>query len=382
MGRAGTSSACRGRVGGGRGTRIGVEEQVEVGAGAQLVRAALEPGRLQLLSPPVDPLIRGQDLGGRELAAGQGGVAAVLTPALDPGVAGRFLSPLAGFIRGDLHDGVGDRGPQPARAQPPGPAQDEGFGRPGFGGVQHHGRPGDDLDLGLAQHPGPERLLSAGQPYLQGVGQVQHRLRRVAGLGQRPADLIPGELPPALRHPRLALQRAAGRRAAADELRHRGMLEEARGRLSPVQGADQPDNLIIGGATEPLLVVGDPLGEPQQRRPARRDIQGLPGAEPARRAVGPAGDPARGPGLPGAAAAPGPGIGGGQRRQELPPVEIPGVGGIGGGELAGLGPDRGHVEVPGHGWMLGVVILLVRTRRLVFIEPGVLVRPGVRGSGS
>ena len=177
--------------------------------------------------------------------------------------------------------------------------------------------------LDLAQHPGPERLLSAGQLYFQGLGQVQHRVRRVARLGQRPADLIPGELLPALRHPRLALQRAAGRRAAADELRHRGMLEETRGRLGPVQGADQPDNLIIGGATEPLLVVGDPLGEPQQRRPARRDIQGLPGAEPARRAVGPAGDPARGPGLPGAAAAPGSGIGGGQRRQEIPPARFP-----------------------------------------------------------
>jgi len=31
--------------------------------------------------------------------------------------------------------------------------------------------------------------------------------------------------------------------------------------------------------------------------------------------------------------------------------------------------------------MLGVVILLVRIGRLVFIEPGDLVRPGVRGSG-
>jgi len=30
--------------------------------------------------------------------------------------------------------------------------------------------------------------------------------------------------------------------------------------------------------------------------------------------------------------------------------------------------------------MLGVVILLLRTGRLVFIEPGDLVRPGVRGS--
>jgi hypothetical protein len=43
------------------------------------------------------------------------------------------------------------------------------------------------------------------------------------------------------------------------------MLEETRGRLSPVQGADQPDNLIIGSGAEPLFVVGDRLGEPQQR---------------------------------------------------------------------------------------------------------------------
>ena len=145
------------------------------------------------------------------------------------------------------------------------------------------------------------------------------------------------------------------------------MLEETRGRLSPVQGADQPDDLIIGGGTEPLLVVGDPLGEPQQRRPARRDIQRLPGAEPARGAAGPAGDPARGPGLPGTAAAADPGIGRGELPQESPPGEIPGVGGVLGGELVGLGPDRGHVEVPGHGRVLGVVVLVVRPGRLVLV---------------
>ena len=159
------------------------------------------------------------------------------------------------------------------------------------------------------------------------------------------------------------------------------MLEGTRGRLGPVQGADQPDKLIIGGGAEALLVVGDPLGEAQQHRPARRDIQRLPGAEPARGAAGRPGDPARGSGLPGAAAAPDSGIAGGQFGQETPFGEVLGVGGVLGGELAGLGPDRGHVEVPGHGWMLGVGILLVRIGRLVFIEPGDLVRPGVRGSG-
>jgi len=105
------------------------------------------------------------------------------------------------------------------------------------------------------------------------------------------------------------------------------ILEETRRRFGLVQGADQLDNLIIGGATEPLLIVGDPLGEPQQRRPARR-------------AVGPAGDPPRGPGLPGAAAATGHGLGG-QRPQESPPGEIPDVGSV---LLPGARTALGHVH--------------------------------------
>jgi hypothetical protein len=32
--------------------------------------------------------------------------------------------------------------------------------------------------------------------------------------------------------------------------------------------------------------------------------------------------------------------------------------------------------------MLGVVILLIRTGRLILVQPGILVRPGARGSGS
>jgi hypothetical protein len=145
------------------------------------------------------------------------------------------------------------------------------------------------------------------------------------------------------------------------------VLEGTRGGLGPVQGADQPDDLIIVGGTEPLLVAGDPLGEAQQRRSARRHIQRLPGAEPARGAAGRAGDPARGPGLPGTASAADPGIGSGQLPQESPPGEIPGVGRVLGGQRAGLGPDRGYVQVPGHGRVLGVVILLVRTGRLILV---------------
>src|SRR5208337_4144542 len=116
-GRAGWGRAGWGRAGWGRaasplrggavrgdGTRILVQQQIQVGAGAQLVQVTFQPGCLQLPGPPGDPLVCGQDLGGRELAAGQGGVAAVLGPALHPGIADRVLPPLAGFIRSDLDD--------------------------------------------------------------------------------------------------------------------------------------------------------------------------------------------------------------------------------------------------------------------------------------
>jgi hypothetical protein len=199
--------------------------------------------------------------------------------------------------------------------------------------------------------------------------QVQRRVRGVAGLGQRPADLIAGELIPGFRHPRRALQLALRPRAAADQLGDRGELEGAGGGFGAVQRADHADQLIVGGAGEPAL-LGDPLGEPVQRRPAHGDVEALAGAEPARGAGRLAGDPGRRAGLAGAAAAPEPGGEGGYRRQVPPPGQVPGVGGVLLGDLAGLRADRRQVRIPGDRRVLRVQVLLVRVRGLVRVAQG------------
>ena len=56
--------AGAGVVAQGAGAEFCVEQQVQVGAGAQLIHAAAQPGFLQLPRPPGDPLIRGEHLGG------------------------------------------------------------------------------------------------------------------------------------------------------------------------------------------------------------------------------------------------------------------------------------------------------------------------------
>ena len=74
--------------------------------------------------PPADPLITREHLIGRQLAAHQGGVAGVLGPPLHPREPRRRPPPLPRGLRRDLQHRAGQRGPQPARGQPPGPAQD------------------------------------------------------------------------------------------------------------------------------------------------------------------------------------------------------------------------------------------------------------------
>jgi len=123
-----------------------------------------------------------------------------------------------------------------ARAQPPRPAQHQGLGGAGLGGVQQLGGPGNDLRLVPAQAPRPERFSRPGQLDLQVVGQVEHRVGDMAGLGQGPLHLVPGELVPGLRHPRWPLRLAAGGGPSADELGRHGMLQVTGARLDPVQG--------------------------------------------------------------------------------------------------------------------------------------------------
>jgi hypothetical protein len=87
----------------------------------------------------------------------------------------------------------------------------------------------------------------------------------------------------------------AGGRAAAGELRQRGVLEGARGGLGPVQRADHPRQLIITGPGEPVTIPGGVLGEAQQHPAAGREVQRLPGPEPAGRAGVLTPDPPRRP---------------------------------------------------------------------------------------
>ncbi len=122
-------------------------------------------------------------------------------------------------------------------------------------GVQDRGLPGDDQHLGVPQPPGPEQRLRAGQLDFEVPGQAQHLIGGRPVLGQRPLDLGGRGVQVRLRHPGAALEHGrAGGRTAAEQLRHRRVLEEAGRRLGPVRGGDQPDDLIIGGLAQPAAV--------------------------------------------------------------------------------------------------------------------------------
>jgi hypothetical protein len=188
----------------------------------------------------------------------------VLGPSLDPGVLGGFLAPFAGRLRGDLHHGAGDRGPQAARGQLAGPVQHQGLGGAGLLGVEGAGGVGDDPGLADPQGAVGERGLGAGQLDFQVPGQVQQPGGAAAGFGQRQGQLVPGELIPGRRHLRLALERAARVRAAADQLGDGGVLAGGHVSLGPVPGADRPDQLIVAGAGVPVAGPGRVGGEPGQ----------------------------------------------------------------------------------------------------------------------
>ena len=123
----------------GAGAGVLAEEQVEVGAGAQLVHAALQPGLLQLLRPGGDLLIGGQHL--------VRGSSQPISAALPESSAHRSTrASLAAVSRRSLafsgaafDHRAGDRGAQPARGQPGGPVQDLLLGGAGLVGVQERG---------------------------------------------------------------------------------------------------------------------------------------------------------------------------------------------------------------------------------------------------
>ena len=198
-GEPGGNRAARGLWPSGRprrraGAGVLAQQQVQVGAGAELVHAALQPGLLQFVRPGGDLLVRGQHLVRGELAAHQRGVAGVLGPPLHPGEPRRGLPALPRLVRGDFDHRAGDRGAQPGRGQPGGPVQHLGLGGAGLVLIEQRGGRGDDLGLVPASVPSSSAACGAGQPGVQ-VGPGPIRLVRPGpGLPQRVGDLVRGEL--------------------------------------------------------------------------------------------------------------------------------------------------------------------------------------------
>ena len=232
------------------------------------------------MRPRRDPLIRGQHLGRRQFPPHQRRVPGVLGPPLHPGVPGRGLPPLAGLVRGDVHHRLGDRVPQPARRQPPRPAQHQLLRRPRLRGIQRRGRVRDDLYLGLPQPPGQEQRHRVRQLDRQVMSPAHQVLRRTPRPGQHQPQLIGRELIPHPRHLRQLLHRAVRLGTPPDELRHRRMLPGTGVRLDPVPGGDHPVQLIIRGTRVPAVIPGRALGEERQRPAPGQRIQHPASREP------------------------------------------------------------------------------------------------------
>ena len=171
--------------------------------------------------PPADLLVRGQHLVGRQFPAHQGGVAGVLGPPLDPGGPPR-LPPFLALCRRDLHHRPGQRGAQPGRGQPPGPARDLRLGLRVSSSSRYW------VSRTISSAFPRVTVPSVSAPSVQPAGgQVpRHRqqpVRRGPGLAQRQGQLVPGEL---VRHPRhlpgLGLEPVLG--VTPEHLRDRGQL--------------------------------------------------------------------------------------------------------------------------------------------------------------
>ncbi len=283
-----------------------------------------------------------------------------------------MLAAFPGVAGVHVHDGAADRGPQPGRGQRPGPAQHHRLSGPGFGRVQQRGGMGDEGGFILADDPGPEHGPGAGQVNLQLPGQVQHLLSITRRDAEHRAELRGGELIPSLGHLRRARHDGAGSGAAADQLGDRGVFTGTGIGLHAVLRADHADQFIVRRADVTVVVTGRVLQERPQRRAAGRDVEGLAGGEPGRRArmltrVG-----LRGPGHPGATPAGHHGAQGAQQPGLAPPGRSLRRPGPVRGDLAGLGDQRGQLVViqPGRRGVVGVLVLVRVTGVLVVGDGG------------
>ena len=386
--RPGSAIVARGARGlGGAGTGVLTEHQVQEGAGAQLIHAALQPGRAQLTRPPADPLIRGQHPVRRQLPAHQRGVAGILGPPLHPREPRRGLPPLPRLARRDLHHRPRQRGPQPAGGQPPGPARDLRLHLPGLVTVKVLGEPHDQLGLAPGDDPVPKRAQRHAEPGGQVPRHRQQPVRRGPGLAQRQGQLIPGELVHHLGHPpRPRLEPVL--RVPPEHLRDGRQLAGGHMRLGPVKGAHQPDQLMIRhpakGVSRPAVGRRGISGHAQLGAP-RHHIPRHPGPEPGRPAIRHAREDPRRPRL----ARPPPPRAGRVQPEHLIGRRLADPGQLPGGQLVLARRRRACLGVPVLLRVIERVVILgaqpvqprlpLRRRHRVAVQPGgIPVPPGIR----
>jgi hypothetical protein len=372
------------------GPRVLAQDQVQERAGAQLVHPALQPGLLQLPGPPADPLITRQHLIRGEFAAHQRGVAGVLGPPLHPREPRRRPPPFFCFLGCGFQDGAGQRGPQPARREPPGPVQDGCFDRAGLVIVQVVGQPDDELGLAPGDDPVPQRFERAAEPDGEVPGHGQQPVRRRPRLAQGQGQLVPGKLVHHRRHlPWFGLEPVLG---VAPE--HLGDRDELAGRgvgLDPVPGAHQPGQLMISHPAERVGRAGPAVhrgvcGHRQLRAP-RRHVQRHPDTEPGRPARRLTGERPRRSGLPRTP----PPRAGRVQRQHLISSRLGDPGQLSGSQLVLAGRRRARLRVPVLLRRVTRVVILraqpvqpclpLHGRHRIPVQPGGnLVPPGVRGN--
>ena len=169
---------------------VAAEQEVEVGAGAQLIQGAGDAGGSQLACSCGDPLVGGEHVRRGQITAAQRGGAGVFAPAQHPRVALRLFPAGSRGIGVGGKDGAGQRRPQLPAGLLPGAGEDAVFDRRGVPVAQHVGGFGDDPRPDDVDLPGVQR----GHRFRQFGGQldreIQVRVRAAPGQGQRQRQLI------------------------------------------------------------------------------------------------------------------------------------------------------------------------------------------------
>jgi hypothetical protein len=275
----------RGRAGTGDGAGVAAQEQVEVGAAAELVQVPGRPGGAELPGPPGDPLPRRDHLSRGQLASGQGGIPRVLGPLLHPRVTCRRLPPLLRLLRRDLHHRPADRLAQRPGGDPPGPPEHLGLRRAGLVLIQQRGGGGDDPRLGWADDPVEQGGPGAGQLAVHLVGQGGEPACGPTGFTQRVGDLI-GKVVLVTRPGLPAGGRLLDDGPPAPQLGDGGQLAGVGMGLGAVPGAQHTDQLIIRGIPIAIIRPGRGVGQHRQIRGGWQHVQALPGPERRRPAGG------------------------------------------------------------------------------------------------